>query len=109
MSRTRWFGRIYRAPIVAVVAVLLAAMPAAAQGGDPTYGPHSGNYGVHGFIDSAEWPGGLCTYDAGTGLLKKIKVWSPIVYAFDRTGGTDHQTVGIRTRVEFNPADNPQK
>lgn len=68
--------------------------------GDPTSGPHSGNFGVHALIDSGEYAGATCFYGADH-LLKKISYRRPIVYGFDRTGGTDTQSVGYKATIEY--------
>jgi hypothetical protein len=68
--------------------------------GDPTYGPHTGNYGVHILLDSNEYPGANCIYGTDH-LLKKITFRRPIVFGADRSGGVDTQWVGWRPTIEY--------
>lgn len=83
------------------MALVLTTSPALA--GLPPYwlGPESGHYGTHMLLDNGEYPGATCIYDSGH-FLHKIKVRAPIVFAFDRTHGTDSETVGWRYVIEDN-------
>jgi len=77
------------------IALALAASPMAAA--DPS---DTGNVGVHTLIDNTEYPAVTCIYHNPGDLLYKMKVRPPIMFAFDRTGGTDTQTVGWRFRIQ---------
>jgi hypothetical protein len=83
--------------LAALVALIVAASPAAAE----TPGPHSGNVGVHALIDTNQFPGVTCVFHTTPDdLLHRIKVRAPIVYAYDRTTGTDTEWVGWRFRIQ---------
>jgi hypothetical protein len=95
------FRRSTGVGLVAVAAVtIVGAGPALAGMGDPTFGPHTGNYGLHTLIDTPEYPAARCEYGPDD-KLKRIKIRRPIVYGADRSGGTDTQTVGWRYRIEY--------
>jgi hypothetical protein len=56
--------------------------------------------GVHGLVDSAEFPAARCRYDSSF-QLAKIVVRAPIVYARDTGPGVQIRTVGWRFRVQW--------
>ena len=104
MAMIRSRGR--RAAAVAAL-LALAVLPGSAAAGvsDPTYGPHSGNYGLHWLLGSHEYATFICKYD-DQGVLSQIKLRRPIVFAFDRhAGATDHQQVGWRYTIEHQAGD----
>lgn len=93
--------------VVAMLAALLSALligtPASAAG--PFEGPHIGHYGQHWLLSSSEYPTLTCIYD-GTGVLHRIRLRRPIVFAYDgRPGKLDRQDVAWRFIVEYNAAD----
>jgi hypothetical protein len=91
--------------VLAVAAIaILGAGPALAVTSDPTFGPHTGTFGLHTLIDSFEYPAVRCEYGTGDGMLKRMKIRRPIVFGVNRSGGTDTQTVGWRYRVEYSNA-----
>jgi len=61
---------------------------------------HSGSRGVHGLIDSQEFPAATCRYDSLV-QLHKIVVRAPIVYARDTGSGIQTGIVGWRFRVQY--------
>jgi hypothetical protein len=80
----------------------LTAVPVAAGGAELPPQGASGNFGVHTLVDTADYPGARCVYVENPSFLQiltKIKVRPPIVFAFNRTGGRDQQTVGWLYRV----------
>jgi hypothetical protein len=81
-----------------------ASASATAAGDDLS---HSGNYGVHMPFDSGEFPGATCTYGTAPdpNWIKTLKVSAPIVYAFDRTSGTDRQYLRWRFRIQYTDGD----
>jgi hypothetical protein len=85
-GRAVWFA--------ALVALVVAASPAAANS-------HAGNVAVHALIDTEQFPGVTCVFRVTPDdYLQRIRVRAPIVYAFDRTAGTDTQWVGWRYRIQ---------
>jgi hypothetical protein len=90
--RRRWLA-------LAVLPLALALVTAPTTAADPA---DTGNVGVHTLIDTTEYPAVSCIYDVGY-LLTKMKVRPPIIFAFDRTGGTDTETVGWRFRIQQTP------
>ena len=63
---------------------------------------HSGRYGRHHLADSREYPGARCVYDGDeprSADLTTIRVRAPFVFARDRSGARDAQTVGWRVQV----------
>jgi hypothetical protein len=97
MNRSSRAGRRTRHWIALAVipfAFVLAASQVAAASDD------SGNVGVHTLIDTTEYPAVTCTYRNPGDLLHTMNVRAPIIFAFDRTAGTDSQTVGWRFRIQ---------
>lgn len=87
--------------LLATVFLALALMPGSAVAtSDPYSGPHSGNYGDHWLRDSAEFAGVKCFY-SNIDVLQRMRIRPPIVQAFNRTHGSDRQTVGWKAQVEF--------
>ena len=92
-----------------LVATLLAAstLPASAAVPAPVDDPPVGR---HVLIDTQEFPGANCRTQS-VGDLQSIRVRRPVMYARNRTSGTDHQIVGWRwelrdasmTRIDQGP------
>jgi hypothetical protein len=73
----------------------MAAPPALAG----TVEIHSGAYGVHAAIDNTEYAGAKCQYSLQQ--LDAITIRQPILFARDRTGGTDTQRVGWAFTIQY--------
>ena len=84
--------------LVAVALALVALVPSSALADKPI--SHSGSRGVHGLVDSAEFPAATCRYDSLV-QLDKIVVRAPIVYARDTGPGVQTRTVGWRFRIQY--------
>lgn len=88
-----------------VVAVVLSAAAPASAGVPIGLGPHSGNYGVHTLIDNGEYAGAACSYSS-VGVIQKIGIRAPIVFAFNRTSAVDTQKVGWRYHIQYSQDGN---
>lgn len=88
------------ARFVAVGALVIAgiSVSAAPTLADTPFG-HSGSYGRHQLVDTEEYPGVNCRYDARF-VLNGVTARAPIVFARDRTTGRDRQLVSWRIRVQ---------
>lgn len=86
------------AVFIAVALALVALVPTTALADKGV--SHSGVRGVHGLIDSAEYPSVTCRYHSSF-QLAKILVRAPIVYARDTGPGVQTRTVGWRFRVQW--------
>jgi hypothetical protein len=60
---------------------------------------HTGAYGVHAAIDNTEYAGAKCQY--ANQQLDAITIRQPILFARDRTGGTDTQKVGWAFTIQY--------
>jgi hypothetical protein len=80
-----------------LVAILLAGstLPVTAETPVPVDDPPVGR---HVLIDNGEFPGANCRSQSFTDLVS-IRVRRPVMYARNRTSGTDHQTVGWRWQL----------
>ena len=97
-------GTLPRRLIAAIVIATAALAPAAAA--SAALPGHSGTQGVHVLIDTQEFPGITCHYQLNApGILKRIAVRRPIVYAPDLTAGRDHRWVGWRYRIQRSTDD----
>lgn len=90
----RFRHRLGSAPLAMAVAMLLASAPVGAA---------TGHHGVHVLVDTIEYPAVACIYSA-THELVEMRIRAPIVFGYDRTAGTDSQTVGWRFRVQSGDA-----
>lgn len=101
-ARGQSVGRVGPALLLVLALSLLGVAPATAGTLPPPtpVGPHTGNYGVHGLIDNTDFTGVVCVYPDGNHLTQ-LRVRPPIIYAFDRTAGTDSQTVGWFFRGQY--------
>jgi hypothetical protein len=98
-------GRGTAAAVAVLLALAVLPTTSVATVSDPTYGPHTGQYGLHWLLGSREYPTFTCNYDQ-SGLLRQIKIRRPIVFAVDRrAGSTDHQQVGWRYTIEHEAGD----
>ena len=77
---------------IAVALALVALVPSTALADQPV--SHSGSRGVHGLIDSAEFPAATCRYDSLV-QLRKFVVRAPIVYARDTGPGIQTSDGGL--------------
>lgn len=85
-----------RAPMSALLAMLLMALPGTAVA--DRSGNESGQTGAHHLVDTADTPGAWCgyTFDDEYALLYLVRVQPPVVFARDRTTARDAQRVGWR-------------
>jgi hypothetical protein len=84
--------------LVAVALALVALVPSSALADKPI--SHSGSRGVHGLVDSAEFPAATCRFDS-LFQLDKFVVRAPIVYARDTRPGVQTRQVGWRFRIQY--------
>jgi hypothetical protein len=87
---------------IALPAILLGLLMSAsgASAADSSFGPHTGNLGVHQLVDNSQYAGATCAY-APSGHLTSLSIRQPIVYAFDRNEQTNTEWVGWRYHVEY--------
>ena len=91
-------------PLAVLAGLLLGSVPAAAAS------PAGGLMEAFTFNDTFNHPGVTCYYgavNAASQDLIKIVTKGPKVWARDRTGGVDHQTVAWRFVIEGAPAGVP--
>jgi hypothetical protein len=84
--------------LMALALALVALVPSTALADRAV--SHSGSRGVHGLVDSQEFPAATCRYSSSV-QLQKIVVRAPIVYARDTGPGVQTATVGWRFRVQY--------
>ena len=87
-----------RLPTMLIALVLVVLVPSTALA--DTAVSHSGARGVHGLIDSAEFPAATCRFDS-LAQLRKFVVRAPIVYARDLGPGVQTRQVGWRFRIQY--------
>lgn len=90
--------RLLPTAFIAVALAMVGVVPSTALADKPS--SHSGLRGVHGLIDSAEFPAATCRY-SGSYQLRKIVVRAPIVYARNTGPGVQTRQVGWRFRIQY--------
>ena len=92
-------GSRVRAFAVVAVSVLLSASATIAGGPPYGQGQHLDGFGPHWLLDSSEYPAVTCSYSRG--VLYRIVMRKPIIYALDRTSQDDRQWVGWRAVFQY--------
>jgi hypothetical protein len=90
--RLRWVSIMTACTLAAFLAPMTAA-------DTPVPGGHSGNYGEHYLLDTAEYPGVRCSYGDDQ-FIDTMRIKPPVVFAYDSSSATNQQTVGWKYYIE---------
>ena len=85
--------------VAGMAALIIAALSSGSTFADTPLA-HTGQVGQHSLNDVHDTPGVTCNYDANHHLAS-IHVNAPNVFAYNKTGGVDHQKVGWRFLVQY--------